>query len=262
MIIYKTTNLINGKIYIGQDSHNIPSYLGSGKLIQLAILKYGKENFVKEVLAYCNSPEDLDEKEKYWIKELNSTDRNIGYNLNQGGQNNGRNGTNLHEETKELIRKKVRTYFENNKETWLESIKNRDSFGEKNPMFGRGYKLEGEKNGRWKGKGTTDETRKKCADAAKKTVGKTDAWKKLFSEGLRSGEKNPMFGTNLFQQWTKKYGIDKASEKFEEWKSKVGKKGVSKSDETKRKISESKKGKPMSEETKQKIRETKRKKNQ
>ena len=53
--IYKITNP-SGKIYIGQDSHNIPSYLGSGKLIQLAILKYGKENFVKEVLAYCNSP--------------------------------------------------------------------------------------------------------------------------------------------------------------------------------------------------------------
>lgn len=47
MVIYKTTNLINGKIYIGQDSKDRPNYYGSGKLIHRAIKKYGKENFKK-----------------------------------------------------------------------------------------------------------------------------------------------------------------------------------------------------------------------
>lgn len=40
MIIYLTTNLLNGKIYIGQDSFNNPEYLGSEKLIKYAIKNY------------------------------------------------------------------------------------------------------------------------------------------------------------------------------------------------------------------------------
>jgi len=44
MIIYKTTNLINGKYYIGKDKYNNPSYLGSGFILYQAIKKYGKEN--------------------------------------------------------------------------------------------------------------------------------------------------------------------------------------------------------------------------
>ena len=42
MVIYKTTNLINGKIYIGKDVRNLNCYLGSGKLLKKAIEKYGK----------------------------------------------------------------------------------------------------------------------------------------------------------------------------------------------------------------------------
>lgn len=42
MIIYKTTNLINNKIYIGQDKNNNPKYLGSGDLLKKAIKKYEK----------------------------------------------------------------------------------------------------------------------------------------------------------------------------------------------------------------------------
>ena len=44
MIIYKTTNLVNGKIYIGQDSNNNPNYYGSGTLLHKAIKKYGLES--------------------------------------------------------------------------------------------------------------------------------------------------------------------------------------------------------------------------
>ncbi len=43
MIIYITTNLLNGKKYIGKDEKNNPSYLGSGKLLKLAINKHGKK---------------------------------------------------------------------------------------------------------------------------------------------------------------------------------------------------------------------------
>ena len=86
MIIYKTTNLINGKIYVGQDSKNNPGYFGSGKIIKSAIKKYGKENFKKEIIETCTSKEILDEREKFWIKELNSRDKSIGYNITEGGE--------------------------------------------------------------------------------------------------------------------------------------------------------------------------------
>lgn len=85
MIIYKTTNLINNKIYVGQDKNNNPYYLGSGKILLRAIKKYGRDNFSKKILEICNSNDELNKKEEYWIRKLNSTDRKIGYNISIGG---------------------------------------------------------------------------------------------------------------------------------------------------------------------------------
>jgi group I intron endonuclease len=85
MVIYKTTNLVNGKYYVGKDAANNPLYLGSGLLISQAIKKYGKENFKKEILESCITIEYLNEREKYWIKTLNATNRKIAYNLTEGG---------------------------------------------------------------------------------------------------------------------------------------------------------------------------------
>ena len=58
-ILYKTTNLITGKYYIGVHSTNKleDGYLGSGKVLRLSINKYGKENHKREVLVFCNSSE-------------------------------------------------------------------------------------------------------------------------------------------------------------------------------------------------------------
>lgn len=85
MIIYKTTNLINGKIYIGQSNANDPNYLGSGTTILKAINKYGKENFIIEILEICGDKEQLNIRETYWIKFFNSTNIDIGYNIRPGG---------------------------------------------------------------------------------------------------------------------------------------------------------------------------------
>jgi len=68
-VIYKTINQINDKIYIGQDSKNNPKYLGSGDLLKRAINKYGKDNFIKEVVCYCETQDELDTKEIYYISE-------------------------------------------------------------------------------------------------------------------------------------------------------------------------------------------------
>ena len=85
MIIYKTTNTINSKFYVGQDRYNNPLYMGSGLLLERAFKKYGKENFKKEIIDVCESLQELDEKEIFWIKKLNATDPNIGYNIALGG---------------------------------------------------------------------------------------------------------------------------------------------------------------------------------
>lgn len=117
MIIYKTTNLINGKIYVGQDSKNNPNYLGSGMLLKQAINKYGINNFTKEILCSCSSKEELNEKEIFWINELSGI--TCGYNLTSGGSGGD-------------------TYT-NNPE--LENIKLK-FIGTKNPFFGKTHTEE------------------------------------------------------------------------------------------------------------------------
>lgn len=93
MIIYKTINLINNKIYIGQSNKNSKYYLGSGKLLKRAILKYGKINFKKEIIIEGNFNELLvNDLERHYIRLHNSTNLKIGYNLELGGVG-GRNKT-------------------------------------------------------------------------------------------------------------------------------------------------------------------------
>ena len=93
--IYKTTNLLNNKIYVGKHKCEIfigNKYLGSGKHIRAAIIKYGKENFIVELLEECYSKEDLNKKEQYWIKSLDARNINIGYNISIGGDGEGTPG--------------------------------------------------------------------------------------------------------------------------------------------------------------------------
>ena len=134
MVIYKVTNLVNGKIYIGQDSKNNPEYLGSGAIIKKAIKKYGKENFKKEIIDWSNSKNDLNTKEIFWIKEYNSTNHNIGYNITEGG--GGCLG------------------YKPNNETLIKMRNN--NVGSKNPMFGKRLSKETliERSNKVKFKGT------------------------------------------------------------------------------------------------------------
>ena len=83
MVIYKTTNLINSKYYIGKDEKNNPDYLGSGLLLNRAIKKHGRENFKKEILETCTNRTELNEKEIYWIEKPKAIEN--GYNIALGG---------------------------------------------------------------------------------------------------------------------------------------------------------------------------------
>lgn len=85
MNIYKTTNLINGLIYIGKELNGTnPKYLGSGTLFNQVLLDYGLMHFRKDIIEYCNSKQELKERENYWINFYDSTNPEIGYNI-QGG---------------------------------------------------------------------------------------------------------------------------------------------------------------------------------
>jgi hypothetical protein len=89
MQIYKITNTINGKIYIGKNSTSKQNYMGSGSVLNEAKLKYGIENFQKDIIEdNIKDLETLNEREIYWIKYYNSQDRNIGYNVTDGGDGN------------------------------------------------------------------------------------------------------------------------------------------------------------------------------
>ena len=84
MIVYKITNLINGKIYIGQTTRTIEERFEEHKYaksyIGKAIRKYGVENFKIGIIEQCQTKEELNERELYWISKCNSKAPN-GYNL-------------------------------------------------------------------------------------------------------------------------------------------------------------------------------------
>lgn len=91
MIIYKITNLVNNKVYIGQTVRTLKERMMEHNrhrttMIDKALKKYGKENFNIELLDSANTLEELNEKEIYYINYYNSKKPN-GYNLCNGGDN-------------------------------------------------------------------------------------------------------------------------------------------------------------------------------
>lgn len=115
MFIYKLTNTLNNKIYIGLTTETISErcrkriaeakYRESrNSYILNAIRKHGSKVFKVEQLDTANTLEELQQKEIFYIEKYNSTNRNIGYNLTKGGE--GNLGLKMSEETKEKIRQK------------------------------------------------------------------------------------------------------------------------------------------------------------
>lgn len=98
MIIYLTTNKINRKKYIGKDRNNLPWYIGGGVLLKKDIKKYGKENFIKEIIEYCETIEELKQKETYWLKYYDAANNDGFYNLTNksNGSDNGPTKTKLY----------------------------------------------------------------------------------------------------------------------------------------------------------------------
>ena len=109
MIIYKVTNKVNGKIYIGQTTKNLEyrrkkheGQINCKKrmVFHRAIVKYGKENFQWETICEASNREELDVLEVFYIKQYESFGKN-GYNMTEGG-NSGRRGKATEETKKKL----------------------------------------------------------------------------------------------------------------------------------------------------------------
>jgi hypothetical protein len=111
--IYKITNTINNKYYIGAHKtiNENDNYFGSGKLLKRSIKKHGIENFIKEIVEYCNSESEMFERELEIINCVISDD--LCMNISYGGHGgwtfvnknklNSRKGVSLTKEHKEKI---------------------------------------------------------------------------------------------------------------------------------------------------------------
>jgi group I intron endonuclease len=115
MIVYKATNISNGKIYIGKTirtlSHAKARHhqrarfawkYGTQSRFYSAIRKYGEENFSWEIIFVGNSDEDIQAAERRYIAELKSYDKSLGYNMTPGGD--GGAGKTLSSQHKQKLR--------------------------------------------------------------------------------------------------------------------------------------------------------------
>ena len=179
-IVYITTCLVNGKVYIGQTIHwQDKSYLGSGVALCEAVKKYGRSKFKRKILKVCYNQKQLDAWEMIMIRKYNSTDKSIGYNVLPGTANEFGCGSpaKLPE-----VREKLRNKQLGRKLS--EETRKKISLGNKgktSPMKGKKLSEEtrlkmklahigkhnGANNGMYGGKYHTEEWRKKHSEALK-----------------------------------------------------------------------------------------------
>ncbi len=182
--IYKFTNIINNKIYIGK-STNIRNRINAHKRSETdfkikgcfanAIKKYKFENFSLEILeSYTDiTNEELLDKESIWIIKLNSTNRDIGYNVTIYGTDTTGFKQSEEQKKKTSLRLIGNTYNKGKKAS-RETIEKRS--GENSHMYGKAHKIEALQtlSKALKGKIISEETRKKLKNVnglnAKKTI--------------------------------------------------------------------------------------------
>ena len=103
MYVYKTTNLLTGRRYIGSCTRPInksKNYFGGNGQLKKDIKEFGKQNFVKEILWQTEDFDELQEMEVRIIKEVNATKDDAWYNVHEryGITNYGKKFSNEHKE--------------------------------------------------------------------------------------------------------------------------------------------------------------------
>ena len=158
--IYQTTNIVNGKIYIGVHStlDIYDSYLGSGKNLKRAIKKHGKENFKKEILYIVDSVEEAYNLEEKLVNE-EFISRNDTYNVKIGGDRGPRNAG----KNNPMYGKK------HSLETRIKNSTSRKGqhAGEKHPLYGVGHSQETKEKIKQARKNNicSEETKKKMSES-------------------------------------------------------------------------------------------------
>jgi hypothetical protein len=192
--IYKTTNLKNGKYYVGMHStSNLEDgYLGSGDRLRRSIRKYGKENFKSEILEFFEDRESLAKRERELVNEDFINDK-MCMNLKVGGTggNTGIDGKPIGGDRCKAIQK------------YWNIPENKD----KQKLFASNHINKLWKNGilvykdKWTGRKHKEETKQKMSEKAKQ----------------RSKEKNSQFGTMWITNGIANKKIKKDSEIPKNW---------------------------------------------
>jgi group I intron endonuclease len=192
--LYKTTNLINGKFYIGMHStDNLEDgYLGSGKRLRHSLNKYGKENFKFEILEFFKTRTILKNKEKDLVNEEILKDP-LCMNMVVGG-GGGFISVEVQKKRSFSANKKLNYLLsndENFRKDWLEKV----SLGLKK-AYKDGKHIGWKYSYDWVGKHHSEETKKKMSDTKK---------------GMYDGELHPQYGSC----WITKNGVNKKIKKEE-----------------------------------------------
>lgn len=180
--IYRITNKINGKTYIGQHKYKKldDSYMGSGVLLRRSQQKYGIENFEKEIL-YSNIQykETADDMERFAIKK----ERALGkaeYNIADGGQ--GYNGPRTEEWKLKISESEKGKYVSEETRKRISEVKK----GHPSPLKGKHRSEESKRkmSEAHKGKKQSEETKRKRSESLKgmKRAPLTKEHKKKLSE--------------------------------------------------------------------------------
>jgi len=172
--IYKITNKIDGKFYIG--SHKTKNlddnYMGSGKYLKYAQEKYGIDNFEKEILFIFETPEDMYDKEAELVNEEFIATENT-YNLKVGGFGGfDYINSNITMEQRTNISNSSKRFSGKTHTEQSKQIMSNRKIGELNPNYG--------KPGTMLGKTHTEET--------KQRIGSVNSIN-------QKGEKNSQYGT-------------------------------------------------------------------